>query len=226
MSTKPEQQINDPAAAASPIPPPEATPAAMPELAALPAAGPDPFDLDSLRLDPNFEKTAGVRKVISTVPVRKPHDQEWIRVHPDPAYRGNFSCIKLRDEGEFFLVTPQIARDFENEITPITLYTCINTSGVVILWPVRITSPDGRQSTWATSAHEAAQVGMRQRIRIKANMSLGGYEFHLSDSPTPEIDPTWPTIALTELVQIGFVKVGRFVNSPEHPIIKLLRGAV
>jgi hypothetical protein len=64
-----------------------------------PAKGPDPFDLDAIRLDPAFEKTAGVRKVLSTVPVRKPHDQEWFRVHPDPTYRGNFSCIKLKDEG-------------------------------------------------------------------------------------------------------------------------------
>src|SRR5205085_2751081 len=73
---------------------------------------PDPFDLDSLRLDPAFEEAAGVRKVVSTVPVRKPHDQEWVRVHPDPAYRGNFSCIKLKEDGEFFLLTPAIARDF------------------------------------------------------------------------------------------------------------------
>jgi hypothetical protein len=190
-----------------------------------PAMTPDPFDLEALRLDPAYEKAAGVRKVVTTVPVRKPHDQEWIRVHPDPAYRGNFSCIRMKDEGEYFLVTPQIARDFEAEITPVTLYTCMNTSGVPILWPIRLTSPDGRQSTWAASAHEAAQVGMKQRIRIKANMSLGGYEFYLSDSPT-ELDPIWPTETLSELVQLGFVKVGRFVSSPEHPIIKLLRGRV
>jgi hypothetical protein len=89
-----------------------------------PAGGPDPFDLDSLRLDPAFEETAGVRKVLSTVPVRKPNKQEWISVHPDLAYRGNFSCIKLEEEGnEFYLLTPAIARDFEQEVIPVTIYT-------------------------------------------------------------------------------------------------------
>ena len=33
---------------------------------------PDPFNLDELRVDPSFEKIAGVKKVLSTVPVRKP----------------------------------------------------------------------------------------------------------------------------------------------------------
>jgi hypothetical protein len=189
-----------------------------------PVAAPDPFDLDSLRLDPNFEKTAGVRKVISVVPVRKPGPQEWIRVHPDPAYRINCSCIKMHEEGEFFLVTPQIAFNFENEVMPVTIYTTVNMSGTVCLWPVRITSPDGRQSTWASSAHEAALVGMKQRIRVKANRSLGGYEFHVSDNLTPEQEPVWPNLSLAELVQLAFAKPGKLVSSAEHPIMRLLLG--
>ena len=45
-----------------------------------PSAAPDPFNAKALRLPPAFEQNAGVRKVISTIPVRKPHSQEWIRV--------------------------------------------------------------------------------------------------------------------------------------------------
>ena len=38
-----------------------------------PAAAPaDPFDLENLRLDSNFAATAGVKKLLRTVPVRKP----------------------------------------------------------------------------------------------------------------------------------------------------------
>ena len=56
---------------------------------------PDPFDVEALRLPPSFVETAGVKKILSTVPVRKPHRQEWIRVHPSEAYRGNFATIHL-----------------------------------------------------------------------------------------------------------------------------------
>ena len=46
---------------------------------------PNPFDPAALRLDQNFADSAGVQKLIVTVPVRKPHKQDFIRVHPDPA---------------------------------------------------------------------------------------------------------------------------------------------
>jgi hypothetical protein len=57
-------------------------------------------------------------------------------------------------------------------------------------------------------------------------MSLGAYEFFVTDAPTSQPDPVWPTESLQELVQLGFVKVGRFVNSAEHPIILQLLGRV
>jgi hypothetical protein len=189
------------------------------------SANPDPFNLDALRLDPAFEKIAGVKKVLSIVPVRKPHDQEWVWVHSSPAYRIDCWAIKLKDEGEFYLCTPQVARDHEAEVKPFTLYTCVNTSGVVILWPARIATSEKRDN-WAASAHEAAQAGMKQRIRIKANMSLGGYEVFTSDSRTTAAAPPWPTETLGELVNIAFMKVGRYVDSVEHPIMRQLLGRV
>jgi hypothetical protein len=44
---------------------------------------PDPFNAEALRLPPSFEQTAGIKKLITTIQARKPHSQEWIRVHPD-----------------------------------------------------------------------------------------------------------------------------------------------
>ena len=44
---------------------------------------PDPFDLANLRLDQSFVETAGVKKLLTTVPVRKPNPQDFVRVHPD-----------------------------------------------------------------------------------------------------------------------------------------------
>ena len=53
-------------------------------------AVPDPFDLDSLRLNPSFLETSGVKKLITTVPTRRPSPQDFVRVHPSPKYRDNF----------------------------------------------------------------------------------------------------------------------------------------
>jgi hypothetical protein len=65
---------------------------------------------------------------------------------------------------------------------------------------------------------------MKQRIRVKANMALGAYEYYHSNSPTAGVDPVWPDISFNELVRLAFVKVGRLVDTPEHPVIKQLRG--
>jgi hypothetical protein len=49
--------------------------------------GQDPFDPSRLRLSQDFAATVGVKKVLITVPVREPNKQEFVRVHPDQAYR-------------------------------------------------------------------------------------------------------------------------------------------
>jgi hypothetical protein len=47
----------------------------------------NPFDPAALRLDQSFAEMVGVKKLLTTVPVRKPNRQDFVRVHPDPAYR-------------------------------------------------------------------------------------------------------------------------------------------
>src|SRR5262245_59902881 len=76
MTEKPKLQAIDPEAAA--------------------AAMPDPFDIASLRLNPSFLETAGVKKLLTTVPARRPNPQDFVRVHPDPTYRENFAMIELK----------------------------------------------------------------------------------------------------------------------------------
>ena len=49
--------------------------------------GADQFDLTKLRLDQSFAETAGVKKLLTTVPVRKPNRQDFIRVHEGENYR-------------------------------------------------------------------------------------------------------------------------------------------
>ena len=38
------------------------------------------MDLNALRLDQNFDAAVGVKKLLTTVPVRKPNRSEFVRV--------------------------------------------------------------------------------------------------------------------------------------------------
>ena len=99
---------------------------------------PDPFDLANLRLDQSFVESAGVRKLLTTVPVRKPNPQDFVRVHPDPEYRATLAIIELKEDREIYLVPPSIARELPGEFVMATIYAAINRQGVVFLWPVRL----------------------------------------------------------------------------------------
>ena len=66
-------------------------------------AAPDPFDPENLRLDQSFVETSGVKKLLTTVPVRKPNNQDFVRVHSDEAYRLPAAIIELKDDREVYL---------------------------------------------------------------------------------------------------------------------------
>jgi hypothetical protein len=77
---------------------------------------PDPFDIASLRLNPSFVETAGVKKLLTTVPARRPNPQDFIRVHRAPEYRMDVAMIVLKDDREDYLVRPEILPDLMDEI--------------------------------------------------------------------------------------------------------------
>ena len=76
----------------------------------------DPFDPQNLRLSQSFTETVGVKKLLTTVPVRKPGPQDFVRVHPSREYREDFPIIELKDEREEYIVTaalvPELAGEF------------------------------------------------------------------------------------------------------------------
>src|SRR5215813_12145218 len=137
----------------------------------------NPFDnLSALRLDQSYADTVGVKKLLTTVPVRKPNRQDFVRVHPDPAYRLTpAAIIEVKEDREVYLVTPDMAQELPGEFVPASLFTTINRQGVLQIWPVKLPGPDGKHNDWHRSAAEAAELAMKRWVRISANMSLGAY---------------------------------------------------
>src|SRR6266404_7694741 len=89
----------------------------------------DPFAPENLRIDLNISEGVGVKKVVLTIPVRKPSNQDFIRVHSSPDFRLALAVIELRDERETYLVLPSVARDIPGEYITVMMYACINRAG-------------------------------------------------------------------------------------------------
>jgi len=184
---------------------------------------PNPFDPAALRLDQSFADTVGVKKHLMTVPVRKPNRQDFVRVHPDPAYRLTpAAIIEVKEDREVYLVTPNMAQDLPGEFIAATLFTAINRQGVLHLWPVKLPGPDGKHNEWHRSAAEAAELAMKRWLRLTANMSLGAYEVFEATGDLPE--PEWPDIPFPEILKIAFRD--HIVDRADHPLVQRLRGQV
>jgi hypothetical protein len=184
---------------------------------------PNPFDPASLRLDQSFADTVGVKKLLTTVPVRKPNRQDFVRVHPDPKYRLTpAATIEVKEDREVYLITPGMAQALPGEFSLVTLFTTINRQGTLHLWPVKMPLPDGRQNEWHRSAAEAAERAMRRWVRVTSSMSLGAYEIFEANGDLPE--PVWPDISFPEILQIAFRD--RIVDRADHPLVQRLQGIV
>jgi hypothetical protein len=180
----------------------------------------DPFHPENLKLSQSFAETAGVKKLLTSVPVRKPSQQDFVRVHPSAEYRENFPIIELKDEREEYIVTANLVPKLVGEFVTKTLYTTINRQGTLFLWPVRLPSPDGKDLDWWRSGREAAELATKSWIRVRANMNLGAYDIFVAESPIP--DPEWPKLGFWELIKIAFRD--HLIDRIDHPVVKRLRG--
>ena len=180
------------------------------------------FDVSKLRITQDFASQIGVKKLLLTIPVRKPHRQEFIRVHPDESYQLQTAILEMKEDRESFLVDPSLWNELPGEIAPKVILTTINKQGVLFLWPIRLPEPDGRHDSWNHSALEAANIAKSRWVRIAANMPLGAYDVY--DAGSELATPEWPKMDFQQLLELGFKD--RLITSIDHPAVKKLRGEI
>jgi hypothetical protein len=178
----------------------------------------DPFDPAALRLDPS-EELIGIRKVLASVPVRKPKRQEFIRVHPDPEYRLDVAILHLEEEGETFMVSQELRPELAEELKRVTLFTTATRTGAIILLPIALPDSAGKRNSWHDSARRGAELAMRQWTRVASNRPAGQYDLAVATAPLP--DPEWPELPFKELLRLAFRDA--MITSVDHPAIRRLQ---
>ena len=178
------------------------------------------FDISRLRLSQDFHQEVGVKKILISVPVRKPSKQEFFRVHPGKDMYLQTLILEDSHEGESYLVDPSLWGGLVGELVPKALYLTINTYGTVSIWPLRLPGENGRGDRWCMTALEAAEIAKSQWIRLRANMILKAYEVYIATGYIDE--PQWPDLGFPEIIKIAFKE--RYVDTIDHPVLKRLRG--
>lgn len=189
-----------------------------------PEKKPDPFDPAGLRLTQNYQAIGGVQRHVTTVPVRKPTKEEFVRVRPEPEYMLDTLALELKESRETYLVAPALWGELsaERTVSPRRLLTAVNRQGVLFLWPLRLPADDGRQDRWSESALEAAERAKSEWVRVLSNMSLGAYVFETPRGEVPQ--PEWPQMTFREALRLAFRTA--YIDSTDHIVLRRLRGEV
>jgi len=180
-----------------------------------------PFDPQNLRLSQDFIAQAGARKLINTIPVRKPGRQAFVRTHPEAAFWLETAVLELKDDRETYLVIPALWADLSAELTPKVLVLTIDRQNNLSLWPIRLPGEEGRIDDWNAAALEAARLAQGRWLRISANMTLGAYDVFEAVGELP--DPQWPDLSMQQILAVAFR--GRMIDDLNHPVISRLQGA-
>ena len=184
---------------------------------------PDPFDPASLAISGDMGAELGVKKLLVSVPVRKPSRQEFFRVDPRPDYQMNTAVLELKDEREVYLVSPQMRAVILGEIKPVTLRLCASRTGAIFLWAIPLPAEDGRSNRWHEVARKAAELAETKWVRLVPNMAAGAYEIFEAQADIGE--PEYPDKTFRDLLELAFGH-DRLIDRPDHGVIQRLLGQI
>ena len=176
-------------------------------------------DFSRFRLSQNFGNVSGVKKQLSTVPVRKPNKTQWVRVHPEKKMDAKLLKYGEKDE-DLYLVEPELQAEVEQLARAHRLVLAIDRQGGPFLWPI-VLPDENRRLNWHLSALEAAQNAELEWTRIQSNMNIGAYDIFTAEGNLKE--PEWPELSLDELLDIAFKN--KIINRLDHQVLLQLRGA-
>jgi hypothetical protein len=157
---------------------------------------------------------------ITALQIRKPHNQEYIRVMPSvervlPLFRSKADGDKLylfRHDLEQFLPP--------GAIRPYRIVVARSLRALVpFLWALPVPQDDmGR--TWHESADAAAREAESGWVKVVADIVGGCYVTYPAAGELP--DPEWPVEGLADLILLAFRH--QRIDAPDHPIIRRLNG--
>ena len=138
----------------------------------------------------------GVKKLLLTVPVHKPKPQDFVRVHPDPAFRADFPMIELG----LYRHSQPCRRIGCRDHPDVAVHRREPAGHLLFLARPHLQIPTESNGSGAVPARGRRYRGRQVGIRVKANMSLGAYEVSYAESAM--VEPMWPEASFHRLFAI------------------------
>lgn len=185
------------------------------------------FNFENLRLPATFETGITAKKLVTTVPVKKPRSGlDFFRIRPDSGWTFDTFLLDLKEgEEEKYLVIPELFTDVAStgKLKPVTIFAGITFNGnIFFLSDIPLPDPDGKDNEYNRSRRLAYEMAKTKWVKIQANKALGAYEIIEAVSELPE--PVWPEepVDIIKALEIAFKN--NLIDRPDHPVLKRLRG--
>lgn len=189
------------------------------------------LDLEALKLKP----TVGIIKtapLLTTIRTTKPDNTDFFRIRPGDEWTMEFPIFapkgKTGKGNEKYLVMPEFQQELveRNSLLSVRFYFgVIWGSNLLFISDVGIKpNGEGELNSYHKSRMELYELAKEKWISISANMELGAYTATEAKSKIP--DPIWPLkpVNIGEAIEIAFKN--NVIDSPDHPILKKLRGEI
>jgi len=199
-------------------------PSGLPNLVAFAAATPEPLkpeDLTNFALPDDYNHCVA-RKVLTTVLVKKPSKEVFVRTTTDQEGWRTYPLIELKEEGQVYLVTPALAAELEAEgettLFKARLVPTVDRRGNLFLWMLKVSD---REMSCFVSANRGAELAKDKWVRIQWNNGTMAYDVFAAENQ--ESQPSWPDEDLATILRIAFE--GKVIKDRNHPVLKELRGS-
>jgi hypothetical protein len=173
-------------------------------------------------LDRQYAENLAPEKGNEPVTVRRPTSMEWVRVRPGKDWREDVCVLSPTFSRQTYLVFGEELRQQlrrRKQGRDATLYTTLERSGVLFLWPIGMDRGHGRNDDWNHTARQAALRAESIWMQLFSNLTLGRYEWEESRNIP---DPAWPEITFEAMLEMAFAD--RIIDTTSHDIIRQLWG--
>jgi hypothetical protein len=180
----------------------------------------DSFDIESLRIPVEYNRQCDVKKLLVTVPVKKPNKSIFFRVRDDVEGAFHAFVLEIKEAGETYLLTPQVAAILPEFARPSKLHVAIDRNGNTFIIPVPLPGEDGKRNQWHESLAHGVERSKFKWVRMAANMSAGAYDLYEAQGGIA--DPVWTEHTIGQLIEIAFK--GKVIADENHPVVAALFG--
>ena len=189
-------------------------PSLAPTLAAV-----DPFD-PSLFSVTSTAAAMATKKVLTHCKVDKPAKTAFVRASSRPEDCVQIAVLLLKEEGETYLLSPDVAAELPGLASFVSLTVAIDRQGNPFLWLTK--SPqEGKDNAWNRSMREAQTVAKKRWVRVESNMSSGAYDLYEASAGIAE--PVWPPYTVADYLRVAFGDAF-VIREITHPMIQRLLG--